>query len=202
MTLTSPLALERRDDAGLLTSVANGDSRAIVNLYHEHARDLFRFIARRMDGPVEDVEEILQDTMLAAVSAAGKFRGDCSVRTWLCGIARNQIMQRRRTDLRKKRIPSSCTVSADENTIDYLQQSSVDGYLLPMDLAESLAMKETVRQIMDQLEPDYREALMLRYVDEFSIREIARICNKSERAVEGLLRRARLRAKEIGAQYL
>ncbi|MDQ2731680.1 MAG: sigma-70 family RNA polymerase sigma factor [Armatimonadota bacterium] len=200
MAMTSRVAAQVRADETSLSPVAGGDSRAVTAFYRQHALDVYRFIARRVEGPVEDIEELLQDTMIAAVRSAGRFRGECSVRTWLCSIARNQIMQRQRTDLRKKRIPASRSVALEEADQECLQHVSVvEG---PEDIGETLAAKEMVRQILEQLDPASREVLLLRYVDEFSVRDIAQIWNKSERSVEGLLRRARLRAREIGVQYL
>ena len=189
------------DDSSVLALVGSGDQRAVVSLYRQHAADVYRFIARRVDGSPEDAEEILQDTMIAAVASASRFRGECSVRTWLCSIARRQILQRRRTDTRKKRIPASCTLSLDESTIDWLHAASVEEQTLPPDAVESLSMRETVRRIMEELDDSGRDLLMMRYVDEFSVREIAQLYGKSERAIEGLLRRARQRAQEIGARF-
>jgi len=200
LTLTNPVALQSGDEH-LIGRVAAGDSRAVVCLYREHAREIYRFIARRVESPVEDIEEILQDTMLAAVVGASSFRRQCSLRTWLCGIARNQILQRRRTDLRKKRIPASRTVFVDEATLDAIQAARCEGCSSDGDLAEQLFTREMVFQILSKLEEGYREVLLLRYVEEFSIRDIAQLWNRSERAVEGVLRRARQRAKQIGAEY-
>lgn len=201
MAMTSPVAVPVRADDFPLSLVAAGEGRAVAAFYRQHASDVYRFIARRVEGPVEDIEELLQDTMIAAVRSAHRFRGECSVRTWLCSIARNQIMQRQRTDLRKKRIPSSLSVAMDEADMDSAHQQSV-GCECSSDLGETLARQEMVRQILERLDPASREALLLRYVDEFSVRDIAQIWNKSERSVEGLLRRARQRAREIGVQYL
>jgi RNA polymerase sigma-70 factor, ECF subfamily len=202
MAISPPLAIQARDDERALALLAAGDERAAVNLYREHGRELYRFIARRVNGPTEDIEEILQDTMLAAVANAGSFRRECTIRTWLCSIAMKQILQRSRTALRKKRIPASQTCSLDESMLEWLQVSAGACPDRSADFANDLAVKEGVRQVMAALEDSYREVLLLRYVEDFSIREIARVCGKSERAVEGLLRRARLRAREIGAQYL
>ncbi|MCA1594845.1 MAG: RNA polymerase sigma factor, partial [Chloroflexi bacterium] len=121
MAATSPLALAYREDDAVIALVAAGDQHGVLSLYRQHAADVYRFIARRVDGSPEDAEELLQDTMLAAVASATRFRGECSVRTWLCSIARRQILQRRRTDLRKKRVPAACRVSLDEGTMDWIQ---------------------------------------------------------------------------------
>lgn len=190
------------DDPDILPAVAAGDSRAIVRLYRQHAAALYSFIARRVQGPAEDVEEILQDTMLAAVRGAAHFRGDCGARTWLCSIARNQILQRQRSELRKKRVPASCTVHLDEEAMDALRSASDGSGSLTEDLLESLAARELVSAVLRELDSAYREVLLLRYVDDFSVKEIARIWNKSERSVEGLIRRALERSREIGKRYL
>jgi RNA polymerase sigma-70 factor (ECF subfamily) len=199
----APTSLKPVEGMALMAMVARGDSRAVSEFYRSHASFLYRFITRHaLDACPEDLEELLQDTMLSAVTAAARFRGDCNVRTWLCGIALRQIQQRRRTEARHKRIPAGQTIPLDENVLDGLKMASVEGQVVPADIAESLAMQETVRQILAGMGETNRTVLLMRYVDGLTISEIAAALNRTERSVEGLLRRARQQAREIGEQYL
>ena len=57
-------------------------------IYRLYAADLYRYLLR-LTGDAALAEDILQDTMLKAFTGIDKFRGDCSMKTWLCTLARN-----------------------------------------------------------------------------------------------------------------
>ena len=57
-------------------------------IYEKYSSDLYTFILR-LCGNEQLAKDILQDTMLKAMTSADSFRGSCSVRTWLCTIAKN-----------------------------------------------------------------------------------------------------------------
>ena len=57
-------------------------------IYEKYSSDLYTFILR-MCGNEQLASDILQDTMLKAMTSAESFKGSCSVRTWLCTIAKN-----------------------------------------------------------------------------------------------------------------
>ena len=205
--VTQVIAVEppeaRTCPAGVLPrGLASGESRAVAAFYRDHAAEVYRFIARMVNARAEDIEEILQDTMVAAVQAAGRFRGECSVRTWLCGIARHQVFQRQRTDSRMKRIPGAITCSLDAPVSQDSRTMIGETLAVPGDQAAQAEMREALLCILERLDDQQREALVLHYAEGFSVRDIARIWSKSERSVEGVLRRARDRAREIGAEYL
>ena len=61
---------------------------ALDEIYRLYAADVYRF-ALGLCRNETLAEDILQDTMLKAVQQIDKFEGRCSVRTWLCTIARN-----------------------------------------------------------------------------------------------------------------
>ena len=56
-------------------------------VYKEHYRLVYRF-ALRLCGQAQLAEEIAQETFYQALRGWGKFRGDSSLATWLCGIAK------------------------------------------------------------------------------------------------------------------
>ncbi|QEH35344.1 ECF RNA polymerase sigma factor SigE [Aquisphaera giovannonii] len=72
-----------------------------------HGDALYRF-ARARVGRREAAEDLVQETLLAALQAAGRFRGEASVRTWLLGILRRKI-----ADAYRRRRASAATTEAD-----------------------------------------------------------------------------------------
>ncbi len=89
-------------DAPLVRRIAAGDRDAHRQLYERHARGVLAYLVGRL-GQRAAAEEILQDVMLDAWRAAGRFRGESRVRTWLLAIAHNracnEIRRQRRVTL-------------------------------------------------------------------------------------------------------
>lgn len=184
--------------AFLVERIARRDDDAVELLYRSFAQPVFRFIYRRVREQREDAEEITLDTFLSVVSLAPTYRPDCSVLTWLCGIARVRIADFYRRQGRHKRIPPENLVVISEDVLAALpdNEASLDRIVDRIDaarLAESL---------MALLTEDEREALMLRYVEELSVREIATLLDRSEKGVEGLLGRAKKKQREYQIRTL
>ena len=79
----------------LLGQIANGDEEALRSLYVEYHPRLQRYLWGLLDGDGCAVEEALQDTFLAAWRAAGGYRGEAKVATWLFQIAHNLALHSR-----------------------------------------------------------------------------------------------------------
>jgi RNA polymerase sigma-70 factor (ECF subfamily) len=79
---------DERDDTELLAAVAAGDERALRALYGRHAGWLAIRLRRVL--PAVAVEDVMQETFVAAWRGAGRYRGSGDVGGWLWGIARRQ----------------------------------------------------------------------------------------------------------------
>src|SRR5215510_6001080 len=71
--------------------IAEGDREAFEQLYAAYQTRLFRYLLR-MVGDTGTAEELTNDTMVAAWKAAGSFKGQSKVSTWLFAIARNKAL--------------------------------------------------------------------------------------------------------------
>lgn len=76
------------DDQRLLAAWAAGDASAGEALFELHFNAVCRFFANKAPQAVED---LVQQTFLACLESAGRFRGASTVRTWLLGIANNVL---------------------------------------------------------------------------------------------------------------
>jgi RNA polymerase sigma factor (sigma-70 family) len=74
------------DDARLIGQVANGDLRAFELLYRGYFPRLTRFL-NRMTHNLQQIEEIVNDTMLVVWKKAPTYNGTCKVSTWVFAIA-------------------------------------------------------------------------------------------------------------------
>jgi len=172
------------NDAALLQRVAQGDQGALAEFYNRYIDAVYRFVYHQVGGNVQDAEDITQETFITAINSIDTFRGESRVYVWLCGIA-----WRKASDLRRRRDHSKTPqATADEE----LQQLSASAEETSVEEAiEREALRERIWQVLQALPEHYRQALILKYVEEFKVSEIALIMGKSEKAVESLLVRAR-----------
>ena len=74
------------DDVALVTAIRNGSELAFNRLVDRHQQAVRTFL-RKLLGNDADADDMAQETFLTAWTHARSFRGDASVRGWLCGIA-------------------------------------------------------------------------------------------------------------------
>ena len=82
-------------DRALVLGMARGDGGAIARAYDDHANVMYS-VAMRLTGNQQDAEDVVHDAFLRAVRAAGGFRGESTLRTWLVGIVVNRWRETRR----------------------------------------------------------------------------------------------------------
>ena len=137
---------------------------------------VFAFVARRVR-PVEEAEDIVAAIFADAFSKWGKCRGDA--RLWLFGIARRKLV----ASYRKRR------------PVWALRESDIARDAM----GEFLTLAEIVQAstVLSKLPADERDVLLMSVVEELSIAEIAIVINRSEKATNSLLGRARTRARKM-----
>ena len=110
------------DDLALVTAVRDGSEFAFNLLVDRHQQAVRTFL-RRLLGNEADADDMAQETFLAAWTHARSFRGEASVRGWLCGIAwrkargaqRSWARQRSRdTEHHDRSLDSSGTASMED----------------------------------------------------------------------------------------
>ena len=161
--------------ATLLERLREGDSAAAHEFYDSYSARIHRFILHSLGaGSDADAEDILQDTFIALAEALPFFRGESSLFTFACAIAHRKVMTFIRTRARRRHLAMSIE-PATENVAPEATEHR-DG-----DLHRALAM----------LRQEHREVLILKYVEEATVADIAKILKLSEHAVESRLARAR-----------
>ncbi len=175
-------APDRPDDA-LLRAHAAGDPDAFAELFRRH-RDRLWAVALRTVGDREEAADALQDALLSAHRAAGRFRGDAAVTTWLHRIVVNACMDRVR---RRRAHP---TVPLPDGT------RSDDGPGPGPEPAAPAADHDTalvVRQALAALPQDQRAALILVDVQGYPVAEAAAILGVAEGTIKSRCARGRAR---------
>ena len=181
-------------EADLARRVSQGDASAHAELYRCFGAPLHRFAAARLNGDQDLAEEIVVETMAAAVRDIRRFRPQkAKLSAWLHGIARHRIQKELRNQQRGRSVPGSAQVSLE--TVGDLPS----GDDMAASVTERLGTHQMVARLSTFLSDAEKEVLILRCLGEFSIREIARVIRRSERAAETLLHRAKQKARrELG----
>lgn len=176
------------DDLRTRERILAGEPAAAEAFFRRHLEPLYEFVHYRVGGRRAEAEDIVQDTFLVAFQRLESFDGRSSLHTWLCGIARNKIRESRR---RVAARPLEEVLDEAQPEIDALL-ASIEREPLPEWVLEERETQELVGATLASLPPDYREALVAKYVEGLSVAELARRASKGEKAAESMLHRARL----------
>lgn len=153
------------------------------DVYDKFFKDVYLFVLTMSENPAV-AEDITQETFFKALKEIKNFKGGCSVKSWLCQIARNLYVDEIR---RKKRFQSAKEELADG-------PSKAEG-------AESLIVRReeviSVYKALHCLKEPYKEVFSLRTLGELSFREIADIFEKSESWARVTYHRAKLQIRSI-----
>ena len=158
------------------------DESVFENIVGQYSADVAS-LANRLLGWPGDVEDLTQDVFLAAFVGLKKFRRDCSIKTWLFTITINKCRSYRyKRLLRLRRYP----LIADKKPAP---SNPSDAKLMDTETFEQ------VRHAVAALPVKYREAIVLRYLQELPTDEISRILGISINTLQVRLSRARERLK-------
>jgi RNA polymerase sigma-70 factor (ECF subfamily) len=188
------------DDGGRLLAAARaGDHGAFERLVGPRRRELHAH-CYRMLGSLQDAEDALQETLLAAWRGLGGFEGRSSLRTWLYRIATNASL--RLAERRPRRVLSADDGPAwiDVHDLGDFREDDLrwlDPYPASpsMDPAERYDRRENVEvafvAALQRLPATQRAVLILREVLEFPAAEVAEALDTTVAAVNSALQRAR-----------
>jgi RNA polymerase sigma-70 factor (ECF subfamily) len=146
---------------------------------------LMRFVTASVRD--EDLADtIVQDTLLKAYRNRAGFRGDCSLNTWLTGIAVNLIRDHARTQKFKFWRKAHATAVDATDMANHLRSSgsSPEGALL----AREQALQ--VHEAMEHLSQNQRSVFLLRFIEEMELAEIAEAMGMPVNTVKTHLHRA------------
>jgi RNA polymerase sigma factor (sigma-70 family) len=179
-------ATDRMDRADWATAAA---------LHERYLEDIFRYVVRRVPG-IEEAEDITAEVFAAAAAGLSGFRGQCPLHLWLLGIARRKIAAAlRRRAARRETLASE--LAPDAEALWEAMAASED----PEAAVMRAEAKRVLGGLVAQLSGDQREALMLQFVEQLSVAEIAIVMGRSPASVKSLLQRARETLYRRGRAY-
>lgn len=184
--MSDPESSSHEQDAQMLRRLHDGDRTAMAELYDRYFDRVYSLVFNQVDRNRDVAEDIVQETFLAALKSAKGFRGRSSAYTWLCSIAYHKVADYyRRQSRERKRMVSGVDVDTVDDAENPGRQPQPDS------LIESAETRQVVNEALSKLPWDYRQVLILKYVEELSVQEISQIMDRSPKSVEGLLTRSR-----------
>jgi RNA polymerase sigma-70 factor (ECF subfamily) len=184
-----------------LARARGGDEGAFRELTDPYRSELQLHIYR-MVGSVQDAEDLLQETLLAAWRGLGQFQGRASVRAWLYRIATNRSLdllrasRRRQEDMRRMTEVPEPTRRTEPIWLEPFPDILLEG--IPDEAPGPEALYEVKEAIalafivgLQHLPPQQRAVLVLRDVLGYRAAEVAEMLETTGPSVNSLLRRAR-----------
>ncbi len=193
--------MDSKDLKQCLLAAKSGDQAAMGRVL-EHYRDYLRLLARNeLDRRVQariDPSDIVQQTMLEAQQDLANFRGEHSgeLAAWLRQILVHNLHQTYDEHLKAQK-RSARREQAIVDQVDGQQRMEwLDGELTtPSQAAMRNERAVLLAQAIEALPDDQREAVRLRHLKGFSLRQMAAKLGRSETAAAGLLKRGMRRLR-------
>jgi RNA polymerase sigma-70 factor, ECF subfamily len=167
-------------EAQLVSAVLRKDRKATAEFVSLCSDWIYPFVRYRLLPRTEVVEDLMQEVLISAWRNLPNFRGDAGLRAWVLGIARHKVEDYYRKRIRNAELEDEDTVTNEPVMLPQIQ-----------DRLEAAADHERVHRTLGQLPETYGLALIWRYRDGKSLREMAELTGKTEKAMERLLARAR-----------
>lgn len=185
------------EDKKLVRRLLAGDERAFAQFFNDNFARLYRFALARLPNDPSAAEDVVQTTLTKGLRHVTKYRGEAALFTWLCVICRNELAEWARRSARH-RVNTVLTEDfpAIRRVVESLD-SSTGGVALSG--PQRLEISRLIQVTLDRLPAAYGDALEWKYIDGYSVREIALRLQITPQATQSLLARARRAFKDVYA---
>lgn len=170
----------------IIANIKKGDQEAFAELMDLY-KDQVYHIVYRMLGNVHEAQDVTQEAFLRAYMNIETYDDKRKFSTWLFRIATNLAIDRIRKKKPDFHLEDNVPGTAD---LDYHSQFSAADPL-PEDQLLQFEMQEWVQAEIMKLPPKYRAAIILKYLEDLSLKEISEILNLPVATVKTRIHRGR-----------
>lgn len=163
-------------DARLVARVLNGDREAYAHLVRRYQEGLYRY-ARALGLDRDTAQDMVQDSLVKAYEDLHRCRDPQRFEMWVFRILRNRCLDHVR-NIRRRAVPIH-------------EVSLTDPAPGPEEEAERTQVRERLREALDEMSPDLRDAFLLKHHQERSYEEMAEFTGASVSALKMRVHRAR-----------
>jgi len=184
-------------EAKLVERLVQRDERAFNELVRLFERRVFALVLRMLGNRAE-AEDLAQEVFVQVFKAIGTFRGDARLSTWIYRIAIN-LCKNRSKYLRVRHADEQDEIEAlaERVPMDEARHANVAQVARPDEMAAGRQVEAIVQRAILELEPSFRECLILRDVEELSYEEIEEITGLAAGTVKSRIHRARAQLRTI-----
>lgn len=181
----TPVTQSGMDIIVYVSKAQKGDQQAFSLIYDHFVQQIFKFIRYKVQNR-QEAEDLLQDVFVKAYKGLPALPlKDLNFQAWLYRVASNSI-----NDHFRKIYRAPETLELDEK-FDLADKTSLEHEM------ENISDMDTVREAFTKLPLLYKQVLELRFLQEFSVEETAKILKKSNLSVRLLQHRAIKKVKGI-----
>ena len=170
-------------DGQLLNRIAVGDREALAQLYHRYLPTVWRYVYAHLKGDDQASRDVVSETFLAAIGTLRRTPPAIdNLPAWLTGIARNKLADARRAARKQAPVDPVPDAPTTHDPAHALLAEDARGH---------------VARVMARLDDAERTVLEWKYVEDLSVHDIAGRLNRTDKAVEAMLYRARNTFREL-----
>ena len=147
---------------------------SMEDIYRDHAKTVYGFLLTRVRDS-DTAEELTQETFYRAVKQIKTFKGDSSVSTWLCGIARNVWLEYVKGQKKRQDMDSLAGITDGDGRFG---AKGSCGSAEEAHMAEWENMQ--ILKALHRLKEPVRETLYLRLIGNLTFKQIGEIMGRSE----------------------
>ena len=171
------------------------DERAFLELVQLYQGRVYKLVFRML-GRRDEAEDMAQEVFVQVFKAVSTFRGDSRLSTWVYRIAVNLCKNRIKYLSRRKSEAQEEYQAGEEKSEFALGRGATTADVArPDHLVEGYQLERIVERAIANMEPDFREILVLRDVEELSYEELSEITGLPDGTVKSRLHRARAMLK-------
>jgi RNA polymerase sigma-70 factor (ECF subfamily) len=168
------LHTKNKSDEELMAQVKGGGSSAFDELYRRYARRLNGFFFCQLGGDEERAADAVQDVMLRLYEARGRYRVGESVATWVFAMAYNLCKNQYRH------------LEHEQNYLALLDAEPITESRVEVQM-DRQQLEEALQQVLSSLAPPLRMLFSLRYEEDLTVPQIAKIQELPEGTVKSRL---------------
>lgn len=185
------------DEAAFVARLQARNEAAFNELVVLYERRVFALVFRML-GRREEAEDLAQEVFVQVFKAIDQFRGESKLSTWIYRIAVN-LCKNRTKYLSRRQVGEQDDVDAmaDRAPLSAAKGVSVGTINQPDELVEGMQLEVIVKRAIQQIEPDFREVLILRDVEDMSYEEIAAVTGLADGTVKSRIHRARAQLRVL-----
>jgi RNA polymerase sigma-70 factor, ECF subfamily len=190
------VALPDEPESRLIERLVARDERAFNELVRAYERRVLTLVLRML-GNAAEAEDIAQEVFVQVFKAIGTFRGEAKLSTWIYRIAINLCKNRvKYLKVRRTSEQDELGEVEERGALGGERRANVGGMARPDEMMSGKQVEHIVQTAILEIEPTFRECLVLRDVEELSYEQIEEITGLPIGTVKSRIHRARTQLRE------